>query len=121
MANEISKYYTCVSQSPNVKNNEKVLKKHSLPINLTGSFSSCISFQTNPQRENGIDNKCDNGVINKNIRECSELIMETQEKLQNLKLESYINTFPIDPYSKFVKEEKKINKICLNYTDVISN
>jgi len=122
MANEISKYYTCISHTTNTSNNEKLIKNHSLPTNvIASSFNSCISFQTNPHKNNESNIKNDNNIINKNQKECSEMIVETQQKLQNLKLESHINTLPIDLYSKFIKEENLKNKISFNYTEIINN
>jgi len=121
MANESSQFYTCITHGTNSNNNEKIIKNHSLPTNLTsGSFNSCISFQINPRKDNDFDNKDD--VANTNQRECAELIVETQQKLQNLRLESYINSFPIDLYSKFAEEDKLKNKLYYNnFTEVNNN
>jgi len=122
MANELSQFYTCITQTPNVNKNENIPKRYSLPTKLTStSFNSCASAYANQYNKNENEVVSDNDII-KNQRECSELIMETQQRLQNLRLESYIRTFPFDPYSKYAMDEKERNNYNynVNYTEVIN-
>ncbi|ORX48103.1 hypothetical protein BCR36DRAFT_371356 [Piromyces finnis] len=114
MENEISQFYTCITQISNTNKNEQIIKKYSLPTQLSSSsFISCDSGKENDQKEN------ENIFLNDNIKfndknECSELIIETQQKLQNLRLESFIKTFP------FTMEEKNNYNYNTNHTDIIN-
>ncbi|OUM58924.1 hypothetical protein PIROE2DRAFT_64098 [Piromyces sp. E2] len=119
MANEFSQFYTCITPASNVNKNENIPKRYSLPTKL--SFSSNNSYNSVHENQK---NENENAVVkdnddNGNQKECSELIMETQQKLQNLRLESYIRTFPFPPYSKYAMEEKERN-YNYNYTEVIN-
>ncbi|ORX83038.1 Pkinase-domain-containing protein [Anaeromyces robustus] len=125
MANERSKFYTSVQTKESNKNRNISKKKYSLPTNLSSfAYNSCLNSidDKNHQQENELSAKDENinNKININQKECSELIIETQQRLQNLRLESFIGTYPINPYSDFIRDEKQKNNININYTDIIN-
>jgi len=122
MANEISneissQFYTCITQD--INKNENIPKRYSLPTKLSSFDSaSCVTAQDNKK----IDNKNDfinddNNVNSMNQKECSELIIETQQKLENLRLESFIRTFPFNSFSQEERHKKNVN---MNYTEVFN-